>query len=126
MYHLTLIQILTIVLPTTSIYITRFFFIELIFKWAMMLQFGFFLQIAFNASPSLFAGVSFVLLIYGSFFWFCSISQHGKGPKIYLLQPILSKLVTEFNQKLEMLHNHTFFKKNSSKDSFWEVCYPPG
>ena len=50
MYHLTLIQILTIVLPTTSIYITRFFFIELIFKWAMMIQFGFFLQIAFNAS----------------------------------------------------------------------------
>ena len=50
MYHLTLIQILTIVLPTTSIYITIFFFIELIFKWAMMIQFGFFLQIAFNAS----------------------------------------------------------------------------
>ena len=40
----------SILLLTTSFSISNLFFIELIFKWAIMIRFGFFLRISFNAS----------------------------------------------------------------------------
>ena len=40
----------SILLLTTSFSISNLFFIELIFKWAIIIRFGFFLCISFNAS----------------------------------------------------------------------------
>ena len=40
----------SILLPTTSFSISNLFLIELIFKWAIMIRFGFLLSISFNAS----------------------------------------------------------------------------
>ena len=41
---------ISILLPITSFTISNLFGIELIFKWAIMIRFGFFLRISFNAS----------------------------------------------------------------------------
>ena len=40
----------SVLLLTISFSISNLFFIELIFKWAIMIRFGFFLRISFNAS----------------------------------------------------------------------------
>ena len=66
---------ISVLLPTTSFSISNLFLIELIFKWAIMIWFGFFLRISLNTSffQRLFR-ISTIQLIYGRFVCLFSIS----------------------------------------------------
>ena len=68
---------ISILLPNTSLRISNLFLIGLIFKWAIMIRFGFFWRISFNAS---FFSVSLDLV---PFSWFMAdLSDFSVYPKL--------------------------------------------